>query len=161
MEENESMIASEPAIAYATTSYADVMDYIHSIHISREDKEKVAQRLSFEVTQPALRDAYERVDHLATLQKDWDGRGALPISHKVLNNIKQILMFSRNSDWEHWMMAPDVNATVGLQSDRTGAVVSIGAYEFSYYARIDGMRYGESHVDFDPEVLLGLMRKLG
>ena len=82
MEDNGSMMACEPSVGYTTTTYADVMDYIHSIHISREDKEKVAVRLSFEVSQPALSEAYERISHLSTLPKDWDGRGALPISHK-------------------------------------------------------------------------------
>lgn len=161
MEDKEHMTASEPTLAYRETTYSDVMDYIHSIHISRQDKEKVAQRLSFEVSQPALADAYERIDHLGSLQKNWDGRGASPISLKVLRNIKKVLMLSQNSDWVHWMITPDVNSTMCLQSDKTGASISLGAYEYSYFARIDGVRYGESHVDFDPMSFLNLMRRFG
>jgi hypothetical protein len=159
MEDNGTMMAGEPSVGYTTTTYADVMDYLHSIHISREDKEKVAERLYFEVSQPALAEAYERVSHLSTLPRDWDGHGALPISHKVLNNIKQVLMISQNSDWAHWMISPDVNATLGLQSETTGAVISLGASEYSYFARIEGERFGESHIDFTPESLLTLMRR--
>ncbi len=159
MEDNGSMIAGEPSAGYVTTTYTDVMDYLHSIHITREDKEKVAERLSFEVSQPALAEAYERIGHLSTLPKDWDGHGALPISFKVLKNIKEVLMISNNSDWEHWMISPDVNATLGLQSETTGAVISLGASEYSYYARIEGVRYGESHIKFTPESLLALMRR--
>ena len=72
-------MAAEPVPAYSMTSYNDVMNYLHSIHISREDKEKVAKRLTIEVSQPALAEAYERIDHLSTLPKDWDGHGALPM----------------------------------------------------------------------------------
>ena len=63
MEDNKTTMASEPTAAYSMASYNDVMDYMHSIHISREDKEKVAKRLTFEVSQPALAEAYERIEH--------------------------------------------------------------------------------------------------
>ncbi len=161
MDNNVSTIAAEPAVAYSQASYADVMDYMHSIHISREDKEKVARRLTVEVTQPALAEAYDRIDHLSMLQEDWDGHGALPISYKVLRNIKNVLMLSQNSDWEHWMIAPDTNATLSLESETTGAAISLGAYEYSYFALIDGVRYGDSHIDFTPESFLELMRRFG
>ena len=44
MEENGTMMACEPAAGYATVTYADVMDYIHSGHVSREDKQRVKQK---------------------------------------------------------------------------------------------------------------------
>lgn len=161
MEENGSLMARESAAGYATVTYADVMDYIHSVHMSREDKQRVKDRLSFELSQPAIEDAYARIEHLSTLQKDWDGEGALPISHKVLNNLKRVLMISKNADWENWAISPDSNATVGLQSSSTKACVILGAYEYSYYARINGVRYGDSHIDFTPESFLELLRKFG
>ena len=64
MEDNGVKMVSEPAVAYSSASYADVMEYIHSLHISHADKERVAKRLALEVSQPALSAAYERVDHL-------------------------------------------------------------------------------------------------
>ena len=161
MEEKVVTKVSEPAVAYPVASYSDVMEYIHSNHISREDKEKIVRRLTAETTQPALAEAYDCVDHICTLQKDWDGRGALPISYKVIQNLKSVLIISDNADWEHWAIAPDTNATVALESESTGAVISLGAYEYSYYARIDDVRLGESHVEFTPEPFLELMRKLG
>ena len=109
----------------------------------------------------ALTEVYNRIDYLSTLPKDWDGHGALPISGQVLNNIKSILMISQNSDWEHWMIAPDTNATIDLESETTDAVISLGAYEYSYLAKVNGERFGESHVDFKPESFLELMRKIG
>lgn len=159
MEEDRIMKVSEPAVAYPIASYSDVMDYIHSIHISREDKEKVAQRLTVEVTQPALAEAYDCIDHLSTLQKNWDGEGALPISPKVIRNIKSTLMISENSDWQNWTISPDGNATLGLQSKKQKVLISIGALEFSYFAMIEGKKCGESHIPFTPESLLSVMRR--
>ena len=159
MEDNGTMMVCEPEAGYTTVTYADVMDYIHSVHMSREDKQRVKDRLSFELGSPAIDEAYERIEHLSTLKKDWDGRGALPVSPKVIRNIRKVLAISENSDWEHWMISPDVNATLGLQSETTKAVISLGAYEYSYFARIDGVRYGESHIDFTPESFLALMRR--
>ena len=66
------------------------MSYLHSIHISREDKEKVAKRLTIEVSQPALAEAYEQIDHLSTLPKDWDEFRTFPRDEK-LKTIKQLL----------------------------------------------------------------------
>ena len=159
MENNTVTSANEPMIAHPLTSYNDVMSYLHSIRISRADKEKVARRLTVEVTQPALADAYDRVDHLAMLQKNWDGEGALPISPKVIRNIKSALMISDNADWQNWSISPDGNATLGLQSKKQKALISIGAREFSYFAMVDGQKCGDSHVPFTPEALLGVMRR--
>jgi hypothetical protein len=91
------------------------------------------------VEDPALADAYERVDYLSTLQKDWDGYGALPISSQVIRNIK-ILLISDNADWQNWTISPDGNATLGLQSRKQKALISIGSLEFSYFAMIDGKK---------------------
>jgi len=46
MEDNKILKASEPAAAYPMTSYADVMYYLHTIDISKDDKEKVLERLT-------------------------------------------------------------------------------------------------------------------
>ena len=59
------------------------------------------------------------------------------------------------------MIAPDTNATLCLESETTDAVISLGAHEYSYYARINGVRYGDSHINFTPESFLELMQKIG
>ena len=164
-EENKDMerkvdVVNEPVGTVEAASYTDVMDYLHSIYILREDKKRIAQRLTLEVTQPAMADAYERLDHFSLLKRDWDGRGALPISHRVIGNVRQVLMISDNDDWEKWMMSPDVNATLCLYAPKTKASISLGSHEFSYYARKNGERLGESHVAFTPEEFLNIMRRL-
>lgn len=152
--------AVHPVMTYGTTSYADIMAMLHSVRITPEVKAHVGRRLMKESESRHLTDAYERLDHLATLQEDWDGYGALPISPVVIDNVKAVLLISDNGDWKEWLIAPDSNATLCLEAKSTGASISIGAKEFSYFARIDGKRYGESHVSFTPQTILGIMRKL-
>lgn len=65
MEDDGTMMASEPAAGHTTVTYADVMDYIHSGHVSREDKQRVKSRLAVEIDGQNLDRAYKRLDHLA------------------------------------------------------------------------------------------------
>ncbi len=150
----------EPSVAYGGNTYADVLHFIHTMPITPEVKEQVGRRLVMEVTGKHLAKAFARLDHLALLEKDWDGHGALPISRQVINNIKRVLSISDDEDWQEWLIGPCNNATLGLQSKSTRAAMSVGSDEFSYYARIDGKRYGESHVKFTPESFLDIMRRI-
>ena len=152
-------IASEPVIAQPLTSYTDAMMMIHTMHLSREDKRRVAHRLTVEVTAPYLSRTFDRLEHLSTLQKDWAGEGSLPISRRVLNNVRQVLLISDDKDWEKWFIAPDVNATLTLQS-KTSSTISIGADEYSYYAEKGGRKYRASHVPFTPEAFLQTMHTI-
>ena len=147
-------------IANYSPTYYDVMMYLHSIPISKEVKENVGRRLVKEVTEPALAKAYAKIDELSQLKENWAGDGSLPISQNVLNNIKRVLLISDDKDWNEWMIGPDVNATIGLQSKTHRALMSLGAKEFSYFVRIDREKMAASHVDFSPEVFLETMRKI-
>ena len=142
-------------------SYLDVMAYIHSAPITWEEKKDIGLRLIEETSEPALKKAYDTVEELSKLKADWDGEGALPISQTVLKNIRGVLMISANEDWNNWMISPDSNATLGLQSKQSRACVSLGANEFSYYVRKNGVRMAASHVDFTPEVFLNVLRQIG
>ena len=105
--------------------------------------------------------AYEQLDYLATLEKDWDGEGAMPISRQVLNNMKNVLLISKDEDLKNWMIGPDTNATVGLQSKVTDACISVGTKEYSYYAEINGKEFYGNHIAFTPFALLETMRNIG
>lgn len=133
-EESYSMTANEPAPAYRTNSYADVMMMLYTMPITPEVKKHVGQRLVQEVAGKNLSRTIARINHLATLRDDWDGEGAQHISRRVLDNLRQVLMISADKDWERWLIAPDVNATLTLQSKVSEGTISIGAEEFSYFA---------------------------
>ena len=147
-------------MTYRTTSYMDAMAMIHTMHLTREDKERVGRRLVVETTEANLSKAFETLEHLSTLQSGWDGYGALPISKKVINNLRSVLLISDDADWENWMISPDGNATLMLQSGKRRASISVGADEFSYYLKVNGRREGESHVDFSAPKFLSVMREL-
>ena len=160
MENNEGIIASEPVAAYRTNSYAEVMTYLHSIRITPEVKESVARRLLVEVTEPYLAKSFARLDELSQLKADWDGRGAKKPSYLVIQNLRDVLLISDNADWEYWMISPDTNGALGLQSKRGVASISVGDREFSYYSETKNGEEGKSHVMFTPERLLSIMRKI-
>ncbi len=152
---------ASPVANYPVATYADVMYYLHTIRITPEDKQKVVHRLLEEISGKNLSRIYSRLDYLSSLKEDWDGEGALPVSKRVIDNLKSVLLISFDEDWKDWLLGADSNATLGLQSDKTNACISLGAKEFSYYARINGKRLGESHVDFNSENFLNVMRKIG
>lgn len=72
MEDKDITKVSEVVAARPTTSYADVMSYLHTIDISPEDKKKVANRLTFEVNGSNFSRIFERLDYLASLSNNWD-----------------------------------------------------------------------------------------
>ncbi len=160
MENSNSNMASEPTVAFSYKSYADVMCYLHKIRITPEVKKSVAQRLLVEISEPYLSKAFARIDELSQLKENWDGKGALPISKDVLYNIKNVLSISEGEDWQNWMIAPDVNATICLQSKKNRASISLGINEYSYYALINGKRIGQSHITFTTDSFLSTMRNL-
>ena len=160
MQEKICDIASEPVMARPMTSFVDVMGYLHSIRISTKDKARVGLRLLEETTGRYISEAFERVDHLAQLRDDWDGNGAFRISSYVLQNIREVLLISDDEDWQHWMISPDVNGTLILQSDLHVASLSIGEHEFSYLSRKDGIREGKSHLPFEAKSFLSIMRRI-
>lgn len=159
--EDNAITAQEPATVHGTNSYKDIMMMLYSMPITKEVKRHVGLRLVEETTKSHLAEAFDRIYHLSQLENDWDGHGALPISRVVLNNLRSVLLISDDEDWEDWMISPDVNATVCLYSPKTKASISLGATEYSYFARIDGKRHGESHVKYSPQSFLQLMRKYG
>lgn len=161
MEDNSHFTVNEPVVSYGTNSYTDVMYFLNTMRISPEVKEKVGRRLVLEVTSKNLAKAYARLDHLAALEKDWDGEGALPISRKVLSNLKSVLLISEDEDWKEWMIGPETNGSLGLQSKATDACISIGSEEYSYYAEIKGLECHGNHVLFTPSAFLETMRKIG
>ena len=138
METTETMTANEPVAAYGTNSYADVMYFLHTMPRSTDVKEKVGRRLVQEATERHLAKAFARLDHLATLEDGWAGEGSYAVSRKVLNNVRSVLLISADKDWEEWMIGPDVNATLGLQSKTKTSLISIGKDEFSYFSNHHG-----------------------
>jgi hypothetical protein len=116
--------------------------------------------LIFEAENENKTNALNRLEHLTTLAYDWDGYGALPISNTVIDNLKKVIDLSRDEDWEAWMISPETNGALGLQSKKHTSSISIGAYEFSYYSCISENEIGENNIPFTAPTLLNIMRKI-
>lgn len=156
----EQSLAAEPAIAYGKNSYADVLFMLHTMPISQDVKEKVGRRLILEVTGENLSRTFLKLDHLLTLERNWDGYGALPVSRKVINNVKQVLGISDDDDWKYWVVGPEPNATLCLVSKKNRASISVGENEYSYYSLIGGKEEGGNHIPFSPKSILALMQRM-
>ena len=160
MEDNNMTIASEPVVAHPITSYNDVMTYLHSIRITREDKAKVAQRLTLELTGQYLSKALDRLEQLSLLKDDWDGYGAKKISHIVLRNMRDVVLISDDEDWKNWMISPSTNGAICIQSKLHTASISVGDNEFSFYSEKDNNEDWGDNVKFNPSVFLETMRRI-
>ena len=148
-----------PTVA-RTGTYADVMTYLHGIDMPREVKKSVGKQLLFEAENENKAKALDRLDYLSTLKEDWDGYGAAPVSAVVIENLKNTIKISRDDDWESWMISPETNGALCLQSKRHSASISIGSSEFSYYSFTPESEIGESHIPFTIKQLLNIMRKI-
>lgn len=153
-------MASEPVTTRPLTSYADVMAYLHSIRISQKVKESVGRRLVTEATEPHLAEAFARLDHLSQLEDDWDGYGGRKVSYHVLQNLRNVLLISDDEDWKYWMISPDSNGCLGLQSKRHTASISIGDEKYSYYSENGAKEDWADNVNFTPSSFLRVMRRI-
>jgi len=160
MEDNVSITVNEPVVARPMTSANDVMRYIHGINISREDKMTVGRLLIFEAENEYQADVLKRLDHLATLENNWDGYGASAVSPLVIDNLRSVVAASHNADWQYWIISPESNGALCLQSSKKMSSISLGDNEFSYYSCSPDKEVGEDHVPFTPMRLLGVMRKI-
>lgn len=154
-------VAAEPITTFGTTSsYNDVMTSIYRMRIPANLKERVGMRLVVESRGRYLSNAFDRVDHLSKLKDNWDGERASHILSEILDNIRDVLMFSNDSDWQKWSISPDINGTLILQSDDALSAISLGCNEFSYLSRHNGKRVAKSHVTFSVDSFLNIMRTL-
>lgn len=161
METNDVIEVSKTTLGYIPKSYADVMMMLYTMPITKDVKRHIGLRLVKETNKGSyLAEAFDRLSHLSTLEDGWAGDGSYAISRDVLRNVKSVLLVSEEEDWQHWMISPDVNGTLLLQSDTHIASISIGEKEFSYLSKKDGCRNGKSHIPFDAESMLNIMRSI-
>ena len=97
-----------------------------------------------------------RLEELAGLKENWDDDGALPIESKTIRNVKQLIERADDSDLEKWVIFPDVNGTILLESKSGDAVISIGNHDFSY----SGKNQRGSHERLTTASLLNVMRQI-
>lgn len=128
-----------------------VINYVRGV----TKKENAVQALSGD----ALR-LWNRTDELSVLQQGWDGADAMPMEKKTLQNIQRLIKAGISSDFKGWMLFPDDNGTLLLQSADGTASISIGSSSYSYVYIKDGkVNTGES-VRFTPSAVLKTLRMI-
>ena len=97
-----------------------------------------------------------RLNELACLKANWDDEGALPIEPKTIRNVKQLIERSDDSDLEKWVIFPDINGTILLESKSGNATISVGNRDFSYSSK----KQKGSHKRLTIASLLNVMRQI-
>lgn len=111
------------------------------------------------LTGDALR-MWNRIVELESLKPSWDGAGAAPMEKKVVENMKQLIKAGISSDFKNWVLFPDDNGTMLLQTREGNASISVGSNTYSF-VQIDGndIRTGEK-LRFSTSSLLKTIRAI-
>lgn len=159
MEENNQMIAAEPAVAYTPTMFDTVISYLHSSHMPISTKRAVYRQLQREVADENMAYMKRRLKEFASLEAGWDGYGdAIPVSSIAISHAQQIINACRPSDLSEWRLFPNVNGTLLLELDN--AAINIGDDFFTYWAESKGKDIGEEFVPFKVDDVVEAIRKI-
>lgn len=103
---------------------------------------------------------WNRTEELSALQQGWDGADALPMEKKSLRNMQLLLKAGVGSDFKNWVLFPDDNGTLLLQSKDGTASISIGNSSYSYVFVKDGKVTASESVRFTPTSVLNTLRTI-
>ena len=96
------------------------------------------------LTGDALR-LWNRTAELSVLTKGWDGASAMPIEKKAVQNMQRLIKAGTSEDFKDWVLFPDDNGTLLMQSKDGMASISIGNSSFSFvYTKGDKVNAGEN-----------------
>ena len=111
------------------------------------------------LTGNALR-LWNRTKILSRLYKGWDGAEALPIESKTIANMQKVLKKCSETDFSDWVLFPDDNGTLLLQSQNKNASISLGNNLFSYvYQKGSGIISGEN-IKFSVSSFLNALKSI-
>ena len=128
-----------------------VINYVRGI----TKKENLALTLSGD----ALR-LWKRTEELATLPAGWDGAEAMPMQKKAVQNVQRLIKAGLSSDFRDWVLFPDDNGTLLMQSKDGTARISIGNNSYSFVGIKEGnIKTGES-MKFTPASVLKTLRTI-
>ena len=111
------------------------------------------------LTGDALR-LWNRTVELAALTTGWDGAQALPMEKKALQNMQRLIKAGESEDFQQWVLFPDDNGTILMQSKDGKASISIGNSSYSYVCTKDGKIDAGQNVKFSAASALKTLRAL-
>ena len=126
-----------------------VINYVRGI----TKKENVALALNGD----ALR-LWKRTEELATLPAGWDGAEAMPMQKKAVQNVQRLIKAGFSSDFKDWVLFPDDNGTLLMQSKDGNASISIGNTSYSFVCMKEGTVKAGEALKFTPASVLKTIR---
>jgi hypothetical protein len=111
------------------------------------------------LTGDALR-LWNRTAELAALTAGWDGAQALPMEKKALLNMQRLIKAGESTDFQQWILFPDDNGTILMQSKDGKASISIGNIFYSFVSTKDGKVDAGQNVKFSVASALKTLRAL-
>lgn len=117
------------------------------------------ENASAALTGDALR-LWNRTEELAALPFGWDGSEAMPMERRAVENVKRLIKAGICSDFKGWMLFPDDNGTLLLQSVDGNASISIGNSSYSYASTKGGKTVVKEYVRFSPSSVLNTLRSI-
>ena len=111
------------------------------------------------LTGDALR-LWNRTVELAALTAGWDGAQALPMEKKALQNMQRLIKAGESEDFQQWVLFPDDNGTILMQSKDGKASISIGNNSYSFVCTKEGKVDAGQNVKFSAASALKTLRAL-
>lgn len=128
-----------------------VMNYVRNLM----KKEEAVLML----TGDALR-LWNRTAELSSLKPGWDGADAMPMQKRTVQNVQRLIKAGISSDFREWVLFPDDNGTMLLQSRDGATSISIGNNSYSFVSTKGGQIKSEEGVRFSPTAVLNTMRSI-
>ena len=111
------------------------------------------------LTGDALR-LWNRTIELAALTAGWDGAQALPMEKKALLNMQRLLKAGESKDFQQWVLFPDYNGNILMQSKDGKASISIGNNSYSFVCTKNGKVDAGQNVKFSAASALKTLRSI-
>ena len=127
------------------------INYVRSLTIHKD--------VAVGLTGDALR-LWKRTLELAELTAGWDGSHALPMEKKALQNIQRLIKAGESADFQQWVLFPDDNGTILMQSKDGKASISIGNNSYSFVCTKNGKVNAGQNVRFSAASALKTLRDL-
>lgn len=103
---------------------------------------------------------WKRTNVLSKLYKGWDGADALPIENKTIANMQNVLKKCSETDFSGWVLFPDDNGTLLLQSQDKNASISLGNNLFSFVCQKGNDIISGENVRFSVTSFLNVIKSI-
>lgn len=99
-----------------------------------------------------------RLQELSSLPAFWDGEKAIPIENSTIKNMQKVLCAGKSDDFHGWILFPDDNGTLLLQSSDGHSSISIGNNTFSFVYEKGGKVTAGEDLRFSSKSILKVLR---